>query len=65
MCHSLDAAGIISSADRPGLDRNGIATGGLMYITGYPDRPPVRPGIIVSDYLTGVFNAFSILSALY
>ena len=51
--------------DRPGLDRNGIATGGLMYITGYPDRPPVRPGIIVSDYLTGVFNAFSILSALY
>jgi crotonobetainyl-CoA:carnitine CoA-transferase CaiB-like acyl-CoA transferase len=51
--------------DRPGLDRNGIATGGLMYITGYPDRPPVRPGVIVSDYLTGVFNAFSILSALY
>ena len=51
--------------NRPGLDRNGIATGGLMYITGYPDRPPVRPGIIVSDYLTGVFNAFSILSAVY
>jgi crotonobetainyl-CoA:carnitine CoA-transferase CaiB-like acyl-CoA transferase len=51
--------------NRPGLDRNGIATGGLMYITGYPDRPPVRPGIIVADYLTGVFNAFSILSALY
>ena len=51
--------------DRPGLDRNGIAMGGLMYITGYPDRPPVRPGLIVSDYLTGVFNAFAILSALY
>ena len=51
--------------DRPGLDRNGIALGGLMYITGYPDRPPVRPGVIVSDYLTGVFNAFSILAALY
>jgi crotonobetainyl-CoA:carnitine CoA-transferase CaiB-like acyl-CoA transferase len=51
--------------DRPGLDRNGIAMGGLMYITGYPDRPPVRPGVIVSDYLTGVFNAFSILAALY
>ena len=34
--------------DRPGLDRNGIAMGGLMYITGYPDRPPVRPGVIVS-----------------
>src|SRR5262245_44811212 len=51
--------------DRPGLDRNGIAMGGLMYITGYPDRPPVRPGLIVSDYLTGVFNAFSILAAVY
>jgi crotonobetainyl-CoA:carnitine CoA-transferase CaiB-like acyl-CoA transferase len=51
--------------DRPGLDRNGIAMGGLMYITGYPDRPPVRPGVIVSDYLTGVFNAFSFLAAVY
>ncbi len=51
--------------DRPGLDRNGIAMGGLMYITGYPDRPPVRPGLIVSDYLTGVFNAFAILGAVY
>src|SRR5262245_9164344 len=49
--------------DRPGLDRNGIATGGLLYITGYRDRPPVRPGVIVSDYLTGVFNAFAIVSA--
>src|SRR5206468_977617 len=51
--------------DRPGLDRNGIALGGLLYLAGYPDRPPVRPGVIVSDYLTGVFNAFAIVSALY
>jgi len=51
--------------DRPGLDRNGIALGGLLYVTGHPDRPPVRPGVIVSDYLTGVFNAFAIVSALY
>jgi crotonobetainyl-CoA:carnitine CoA-transferase CaiB-like acyl-CoA transferase len=51
--------------ERPGLDRNGIAMGGLMYVTGYPDRPPVRPGVIVSDYLTGVFNAFSIVAALW
>ncbi|HEV7735701.1 MAG TPA: CoA transferase [Candidatus Binatia bacterium] len=51
--------------DRPGLDRNGIALGGLLYLTGYPDRPPVRPGLIVSDYLTAVFNAFAIVSALY
>ncbi|MBI3782298.1 MAG: CoA transferase, partial [Deltaproteobacteria bacterium] len=50
--------------DRPGLDRNGIGFGGLLYITGYRDRPPVRPGIIISDYLTGVFNAFAIMMAL-
>jgi len=51
--------------DRPGLDRNGIGFGGLLYITGYRDRPPVRPGVIISDYLTAVFNAFAIMMALY
>jgi crotonobetainyl-CoA:carnitine CoA-transferase CaiB-like acyl-CoA transferase len=51
--------------DRPGLDRNGIGFGGLLHLTGYPDRPPVRPGVIVSDYLTGVFNALAIMIALY
>jgi crotonobetainyl-CoA:carnitine CoA-transferase CaiB-like acyl-CoA transferase len=51
--------------DRPGLDRNGIGFGGLLYLTGYRERPPVRPGIIISDYLTGVFNAFAIMLALY
>ncbi len=49
--------------DRPGLDRNGIGFGGLLYLTGYCERPPVRPGIIISDYLTGVFNAFAIMLA--
>ncbi|MBU6282795.1 CoA transferase [bacterium] len=50
---------------RPGLDRNGIAMGGLLHVTGYKDRPPVRPGIIVSDYLTAVFNAFALVMALW
>jgi crotonobetainyl-CoA:carnitine CoA-transferase CaiB-like acyl-CoA transferase len=50
--------------DRPGLDRNGIALGGLLHITGYPDRPPVRPGVIVADYLTALFNTIGILAAL-
>lgn len=50
---------------RPGLDRLGIAYGGLLHLTGYPDRPPVRPGITVSDYLTGVFAAEAALAALY
>ena len=33
------------NARRPGLDRMGIAYGGLLNLTGYPDRPPVRPGV--------------------
>jgi crotonobetainyl-CoA:carnitine CoA-transferase CaiB-like acyl-CoA transferase len=50
---------------RPGLDRLGIAFGGLLHLTGEPDRPPVRPGVTVSDYLTGVFAAFAAVSSLY
>ncbi|HEV3131927.1 MAG TPA: CaiB/BaiF CoA-transferase family protein [Acidimicrobiales bacterium] len=50
---------------RPGLDRMGIAYGGLLAITGYPDRPPVRPGVTISDYLTGAFAAEAVLAALY
>jgi crotonobetainyl-CoA:carnitine CoA-transferase CaiB-like acyl-CoA transferase len=51
--------------DRPGLDRMGIGYGGLMHLTGYPDQPPVRPGVTVSDYLTGTFAAHAALAALY
>lgn len=50
--------------DRPGLDRMGIGLGGLLYLTGEPDRPPQRPGVVVSDYLTGVFNAFGVMLGL-
>ena len=50
---------------RPGLDRLGIAYGGLLHLTGEPDRPPVRPGVTVSDYLTGVFAACAAVAGLY
>ena len=53
------------NSGRPGLDRMGIAYGGLLNLTGTPDRPPVRPGVTVSDYLTGVFAAEAVTSALY
>lgn len=52
-------------APRPGLDRVGIGYGGLLHLTGYPDRPPVRVGVTISDYLTGVFTAHAAVSALY
>ncbi len=50
---------------RTGLDRMGIAYGGLLHLTGYADRPPVRPGISISDYLTGTFAAEAVTAALY
>ena len=50
---------------RPGLDRNGVAYGGLLHLTGEPDRPPVRPGVTVTDYLTGVFGAQAAIGLLY
>jgi crotonobetainyl-CoA:carnitine CoA-transferase CaiB-like acyl-CoA transferase len=52
-------------SQRPGLDRLGVAYGGLLHLTGETDRPPVRPGLTVSDYLTGVFAAEAALAALY
>jgi len=52
-------------AHRPGLDRLGVAFGGLLHLTGEADRPPVRPGVTIADYLTGVFAAEAALAALY
>ena len=52
-------------ARRPGLDRMGIGYGGLLQLTGYADRPPVRVGVTISDYLTGVFSAHAAVSSLY
>ncbi len=53
------------NSPRPGLDRVGIGYGGLLHLTGYPDRPPVRVGVTISDYLTGVFSAQAATAALY
>ncbi|HEY5013900.1 MAG TPA: CoA transferase, partial [Acidimicrobiia bacterium] len=50
---------------RAGLDRVGIGYGGLLHLTGSPDRPPVRVGVTISDYLTGIFSAQAALGALY
>jgi crotonobetainyl-CoA:carnitine CoA-transferase CaiB-like acyl-CoA transferase len=52
-------------SSRPGLDRLGIAFGGLLHLTGEPDRPPVRPGVTVADYLTGTFAAVAAVAGLY
>lgn len=37
----------------------------MLNISGYPDRPPVRPGTAVADYQSALFGAFGIMVALY
>ncbi|ETW98061.1 MAG: CoA transferase [Candidatus Entotheonella factor] len=51
--------------DRTSYDRIGQAVGGMLYVTGEPDRPPAHPGYMLGDYITGTFGALSILSAVY
>jgi crotonobetainyl-CoA:carnitine CoA-transferase CaiB-like acyl-CoA transferase len=51
--------------EKPGFGRIAAAVGGLAYLSGYPDRPPVSPGTpTVPDYLAGVFGAAGALIAL-
>jgi crotonobetainyl-CoA:carnitine CoA-transferase CaiB-like acyl-CoA transferase len=39
--------------------------GGLMSITGTPDRPPVRLGVAIADIVTGMFAAQGVTTALF
>jgi succinyl-CoA:(S)-malate CoA-transferase subunit B len=51
--------------ERPGFGRIAAAMGGLSYLSGYPDRPPVTPGTpTIPDYLAGALAAFGVLVAL-
>lgn len=47
------------------FDRTVSAFSGHLYVTGYPDRPPVRSGYALADYLGGYAGAFAMLSAFY
>ena len=51
--------------ERPGFGRIGNAFGGLSFLAGYPDRPPVTPGsATIPDYLSGAYGAMGVLLAL-
>jgi CoA:oxalate CoA-transferase len=41
------------------------AMGGLMGVTGYPDRPPVKVGSSIADANAGIHCAFAIMAAMY
>jgi crotonobetainyl-CoA:carnitine CoA-transferase CaiB-like acyl-CoA transferase len=49
---------------RPGFDRVAQAFAGTTSITGYPDQPPVRPGIGVADYSAGLWGVTGVLLSL-
>jgi len=51
--------------DRPGFGRIANAFGGLSFLAGYPDRPPVTPGsATIPDYMAGIYGAMGALLAL-
>jgi formyl-CoA transferase len=50
--------------DLPGFGVIGEAMGGLRYVTGYPDRPPVRAGISIGDSLSSLHGVMGVLMAL-
>ena len=51
--------------DRPGFGVIGEAMGGMRYVTGYPDRPPVRLGISIGDSIAGLYGVIGALMALH
>jgi formyl-CoA transferase len=53
------------NAERAAYDRIALAFSGFLHVTGYPDRPPVRPGTAMADYQSAILGAFSVMLALY
>ena len=51
--------------ERPGFGAIGESMGGMRYITGYPDRAPVRVGISIGDSLAAMFGVIGALSAIH
>ena len=50
--------------DKAGFGTPAAAIGGLTYITGFPDRPPISVPIALADYLAGLFGALGATTAL-
>jgi formyl-CoA transferase len=51
--------------DKPGFGAIGESMGGMRYITGYPDRAPVRVGISIGDSLAALFGVIGALMAIH
>ncbi len=51
--------------ERPGYGGGAEAIGGIRYITGYPDRPPVRLGVALGDSVAAMYGALGAMMAIY
>ncbi|MFL5273720.1 MAG: CaiB/BaiF CoA transferase family protein [Anaeromyxobacteraceae bacterium] len=51
--------------DRPGFAAVAESMGGLRYLSGYPDRPPVRVGVSIGDSLASLYGVIGALLALH
>jgi len=51
--------------DQPGFGAIGEAMGGIRFVTGYPDRPPVRAGISLGDSIAAMYGVIGALMALH
>jgi len=51
--------------ERPGFAAIAEAVGGLRYITGFPDRPPVRPNLSIGDTIASLHGVIGALLALH
>ncbi|MBI4012911.1 MAG: CoA transferase [Candidatus Rokubacteria bacterium] len=52
-------------APRAAFDRIATAFAGEDYITGFPDKPPTRPGGALADYMAGLFCTIGVMFAVY
>jgi formyl-CoA transferase len=51
--------------DQPGFGAIGEAMGGIRFVTGYPDRPPVRAGISLGDSVAAMYGVIGALMAVH
>jgi formyl-CoA transferase len=51
--------------DRAGFGAIGESMGGLRYVTGHPDRPPVRVGVSIGDSIAALHGVIGALMALH
>jgi crotonobetainyl-CoA:carnitine CoA-transferase CaiB-like acyl-CoA transferase len=51
--------------ERPGFAAIAECMGGLRYVSGFPDRPPVRVGVSLGDTLAGLYGTLGALMALH